>query len=295
MSSVFVEAPAASTQVLKNTQATLSVTFSSGAADAAVTTLVTNAAGTTVSTGTATHGAGGVYTYVLPPQTDVAALTVKWTGTFGGVVQSLQFAVDVVGALLFTLADLRTFGPPNDTPLTDTAKYPDQVLADSRARITDLFRRCCGVSFIPRYDHWEFDAYFQTTLYIPAKRVTKLLNVMLNGVAVDAPTLAAMVVQPSGMLYHSNTFFGFWSGWQRNQIAVEYEHGWAQPPPEITRIGMQLARYELTASQLADRFISMSNEFGVVRQAQPSMNNPTGIPVIDATLCRYSQQTPVEV
>jgi hypothetical protein len=280
---------------LKNTQATLSVTFSSGAADAAVTTLITNAAGGTVTSGTATHGTGGVYTFVLPPQTDVAALTVTWTGTFGGVVQSLQFAVDVVGALLFTLADLRAFGPPNDLPLSDTSKYPDQVLADSRARITDLFRRCCGVSFIPRYDHWEFDSYYQTTLYLPARRVTKLLSVTVGGVPLSPTDLAACVIQPNGQLYHSNTFFGFWSGWQRNGIQVEYEHGWQQPPPEITRIGMQLARYELTASQLADRFISMSNEFGVVRQAQPSSKNPTGIPVIDATLCRYDQTTPVEV
>jgi hypothetical protein len=288
----FVEVPAASTQVLKNTQATLSVTFSSGAADGAVTTTIVNAAGTAVTSGTATHGTGGVYTFVLPPQTDVAALTVTWTGTFGGVVQSLQFAVDVVGALLFTIADLRAFGPPNDLPLADTAKYPDQTLADSRARITDLFRRCCGVSFIPRYDHWSFDSYYQQKLYLPARRVSKLLSVTIGGVAQDVTQL---VLYPNGQDAHNTTFFGYWPGWQRNSIVVEYEHGYQQPPPEISRIAMQLARYELTASQLADRFISMSNEFGVVRQAQPSSKNPTGIPVIDATLCRYDQTTPVEV
>jgi hypothetical protein len=293
--SSFVEAPAASTQVLKNTQATLSVTFSAGAADAAVTTLITNASGATVSTGTATHGAGGVYTYVLPPQADVAALTVKWTGTFGGVVQSLQFAVDIVGALLFTIADARAFGKSTD--LANETTYPDQMIADARARVTDLFRRYCQVSFIPRYDHWEFDAMMQTTLYLPAKRVTKLLNVSLNGTPVDAPTLAAMVVQPNGQLYHSNTFFGFWSGLQRNQILVEYEHGWQQPPPQISRAALVTVWAELTTSQLADRFMSMQNELGITRQSTPDWGagRPTGILSVDSVLNAYCQCTPVEV
>jgi hypothetical protein len=296
MSTVFVEVPSATTQVLKNTQATLSVTFSAGAADAAVTTLITNPSGATVSTGTATHGAGGVYTYVLPPQADVASLTVKWTGAFGGVTQSLQFYVDIVGAVLFTIADARAFGKTTD--LANATTYPDQMIADARARVTDLFRRYCGVSFIPRYDHWQFDGRFQEALYIPnAKRVSKLLSVTINGVALSAPDLALCVLQPSGILYRSASYYGFWSSWQRNSIDVEYEHGWQQPPPQISRAALVTVWAELTTSQLADRFMSMQNEFGITRQSTPDWGagRPTGILSVDSVLNAYCQCSPVEV
>lgn len=296
MSTVFVEVPAASTQVLKNTQATLSVTFSAGGADAAVTVLVTNPAGTTVSTGSATHGAGGFYTYVLPPQSDVASLTVKWTGAFGGVTQSLQFYVDIVGALLFTIADARAFGKSTD--LANATTYPDQMIADARARVTDLFRRYCGVSFIPRYDHWQFDGNFQEALYIPnARRVTKLLSLSINGVAFDAPTLAACIVQPSGIIYRTDSFYSYWGAFKRNSIDVEYEHGWQQPPPQISRAALVVVWAELTTSQLADRFMSMQNEFGITRQSTPDWNagRPTGIMSVDAVLNAYCQNWPVEM
>jgi hypothetical protein len=298
MTTVFVEVPPASTQILKNTQATLSVVFSSGYADAAVTATVTNPLGSVVSTGAATkdNGNTGRYTYVLPPQVDVASLTITWSGAFGGVTQSLQFYLDIVGAVLFTIADARAFGKTTD--LSNATTYPDQMIADARARVTDLFRRYCGVSFIPRYDHWQFDGRFQEALYIPnAKRVSKLLSVTINGVALSAPDLALCVLQPSGILYRSASYYGFWSSWQRNSIDVEYEHGWQQPPPQISHEALVTVWAELTTSQLADRFLTFQNEFGITRMSTPdwSAGRPTGIPRVDAVLNAYCQCSPVEV
>jgi len=274
-----------SEHVLKNTQATLSVNFSAGAADGTVAVAVTDAEGVTVASGNATHGTGGAYSYVLQAQPQVKQLTVVWSGTWGGAAESITHQVEVVGALLFTLAELRTFA---DAALADNTAYPDEALADARARVTDLFEEVCGVSFVPRYRRWFFDGNNRQRLWLRDHRVRQLFAVKVNGVAYTAPQLAALVLDVTGEVWN----LGIWPvGVAPNNIIVSYEHGWDYPPAEISRAAMQLAHYDLTGAQLADRMISITNEFGIVRQSIPvGYKQPTGLLSVDAVLCRYSEK-----
>ena len=284
-------------EILKNTQAQLSVVFSGGDADSGVTVTIVDADGNPVVTGApATHSGvagSGAYVYSLAPQAAMTWLTVTWTGTFGGVVQSITTGagqadgtpaeVQVAGDHLFTISELRNFA---DRVLFDPAKYPDQTLIDARSRTTQMFEQFCGVAFVPRYGRVTLDGAFSRSLWLPRVKVTKLRSVSLNGVALSQADLNQIAVYSYGRLDR----LALWPPDVVGQnVVVGYEHGYSAPPQDIARVGMMLTRYDFTTNQLADRFISMSNELGVIRQAIPNEECPTGIPVIDATLRRYRQ------
>lgn len=272
------------TEVLKNQPGALTVIFS-GAADGAVTVTITDAVGNVVvNAAAATHGTGGTYTYTLAPQSAVASLTAVWSGTFSSVPETITQQIEVVGAELFSLSDIRAF----DSAL---AGKSDADLIAARVRARELFEARCGVSFVPRWGTTTTDGRGQTGVWVDHRRVRSVISGTVDGTALTSDQLAQLTIYEDGKIDR----FGYWSWWlgdRPHNVTLVYEHGYAQPPSEISRVGMILARYELTASNLADRWISQSNEFGIIRQAVPSMQNPTGIPIVDATLARYDE-TPI--
>jgi hypothetical protein len=286
-------------EILQNTQATLSVTFSGGDADGAVTVTITDGDGTViVNAANAAHSGSagsGTYTYPLPPQADLKWLTVTWTGSFGGVQQSISTnggqpdgtasEVQVAGGHLFTIAELRAY---HDKILSDPTKYPDAVLIDARSRATILFEDFCNVAFVPRYARVVLDGNWTRSLWLPHLKVNKVRAITINGVALSAGDLAQVAVYPYGKLDR----IGLWPPYmQRQNIVVSYEHGFLSVPEDIARSGMALARYDFVINQLSDRFISYQNDLGVIRQAIPDEEHPTGIPIIDSTLRRYRLKT----
>lgn len=267
--------------VLKNTQATLEVTFTS-AADGTVTVTTTKGDGSNGPGGNATRdGATSRYTFVLAPQAEVESFVVKWAGVWGGVAQSVETRVDVVGAQLFALSEARAF---DNRALQSTSLFPDAALRVARASVTDFFEECCNVSFVPRYARETIDGNGDTRLRLSKRRVRKLLSVSIDGVALSAPDLAALKLYDWGRLVRE----GGWSEGARN-VAVSYEHGWASVPAAIRRAALVLSRHELVVSDHSDRMIAVSNELGTVRMSVPGRDYPTGIPVVDAALARYDE------
>jgi len=273
------------TMLLKNTQNEISVVFSAGYADGAVTVTITKADGTVLVTATATRDntVAGRYTYGLAPQPDVIAATVRWAGAWGGVAQSLDFPLEVVGAHLFTIAEARAFG---DKALQSSSTYPDAAIIDARERITDWFQAICSVAFVPRYGRVVLDGSGTCSLWLPHSAVTRVFSVTENGVALN---LSDVYVYSVGRLERRTSWFR-----EYQNIVAAYEHGFSAPPDDITRAALMVARYDLTSNQLADRFISFQNDLGVIRQAVPGAKYPTGIPIVDAVLARYSRSMPLQ-
>lgn len=274
-------------QILRNTGATLDVVFSAGYADAdAVTVTVTRGDGTTiVNAQAATRDAGttGRYTYTLDPQADVDALTIVWAGTFGGVSNSFTSYADVVGEYLFALSELRSF---DDRKLADTTAYPDATLSGKRAEIAEFFERECGVSFAPKYGREQVAGNGSTSLWLRRSRISRLLAVTVDNVALTSDQLADIDVYEYGKLYRP-------SGWPcsgKRNVVVEYEHGWQTPPAKISEAAMILARYDLVVSDLSDRTVSYANDLGQFRLSVPGSKYPTGIPTVDAVLERYTEE-----
>jgi hypothetical protein len=279
--------------ILKNTQGTIEFVFDQGDATGAVAVSVKNADGTVVASGNATHDTSitGRYTFALAPQADVASLTATATGTFGGVAnQSLDVPVEIVGSVLFAIAELRDF---SDRKLANATGFPDTLLAAKRDTITDDFEQICNVSFVRRYGRDTLEGEQRRTLYLMHRRPIKLLAVTVNGVALSGPEVAEIVLHDSGKLERPTP-------WPYNPVStrnvvVEYEYGYPVPPAQIKEAAKTLARYDLLARDISDRTISINTELGSVRLSVPGQNYPTGIPIVDAALERYDATADFEV
>lgn len=274
--------------VLKNTQATLGITFTAGDASGNVTYGITDEDGNTVvaaGTVATTEAAVGYYTFVLPPQTAVKRLTITWTGTWGGVVQSLVTYAEIVGNHLFTIAEARAH---DGGALSSTVDYPEASIRAARAGITDFFEHVTGVSFIPRYGRAVVDGSGYE-LWLPHRQLRTLLAGSIDGTALTVGEVADVEVYESGRMWRS----GYWGGssWpNRRNVTVAYEHGYQAVPWDIHQAALVYLKFVLKSTDVSDRTVSWSNELGTFRQAVPGAKYPTGIPSVDAALGRYQRQ-----
>ncbi len=285
-------------RILKNTSATLVHSFEIDGtltdADAGVTIGIDDEAGTEiVASGTATtNDSTGVYSYLLAPQTQVNRLTVTWTGTWNGVAQSLVDYVEVTGAHLFTEVEART---AHASLLTNATVYPDSAIAEARDRISDEFAEICSQSFVPRYERETLAAEGGQRLNVRWPRITSVISATLAGADVTATTTADPLL---GVLYRTS---GSWTAATITNpfnVTVEYEHGYQTPPPDIKRAALILLRHQIIPDQaggsLADRAVTITDELGQIRLAQPGFRGASyGIPIVDQTLARYTMRVPV--
>ncbi len=272
--------------ILKNTSATLGITFTAGDATGNVTYTVTDADGVSVQTGTATNeAAAGYYTFTLTPQAAVKTLTIVWSGTWGGAVQTITTYAEIVGAHLFTVAEARAV---DNAKLANATTYPDATIREARAGIADFFEQVTRVSFIPRYARTILDGDGTGAAWLPHRQVRSLLaastgSTSTTRTALTAAELLEVDTYDYGLLERSTT----WTIGHRN-LVVSYEHGYQAVPWDIHQAALIYLGFVLVASDVSDRTISYSNELGTFRQATPGRNYPTGIPVVDAALSRYT-------
>jgi hypothetical protein len=114
----------------------------------------------------------------------------------------------------------------------------------------------------------------------------------VDTVALTSPELLELDLYQWGTVRRPQ---GWVLGTDWRNVIVSYDHGYRHPPARISRAAMTLARYELISNDISDRMIAFDNDLGSVRLSVPGMNYPTGIPFVDATLARYSENYPVGV
>lgn len=277
-------------QALRATPATLSVTYP--ADPGAVVVTVTRLDGTALYTGASATVAGAVAAYALTPA-DTATLDTL-TATFTSAGQGDQTAsVEIVGALLFTVAEARTF---DKGQLANASKYPDAAIEQARERIGARFERIAAVSFIPRYKVVTLDEHDRTTLPLPDLRILRVRSVEWRSrgattwQAYDAGQLADVQADVrTGVLRREMSFFT-WTGAYQN-VRVGYEYGYAQPPEPIREAALWALLGTLIPTDLGDRSTSVSNEAGTFRLATPGYgrNSWYGLPRVDALLTDYRE------
>lgn len=270
------------TQFLRNTRATLEVTFSAGNADADVDVTVRGENGTTVTSGVASATGGGHYTFPVNPLSQLNRLDVEWAGEWGGVAQSIVTEAEVVSAHLFTLAEARAY---RDQQLADDVTYPDDDIRHARDRITDAFQVVCGVAFFPRYEREVVDGRGGRRIWLPHKRPLSLISATVDGVTLSSPELSEVILFRTGRIERTA---GWTSGYQN--VVIEYERGYRRIPEEVRRAALALVHYELVSSEITDRMVSFANELGTVRLSTPGRYTPTGIPLVDSVLWRYDER-----
>jgi hypothetical protein len=245
------------------------------AADGDVTYAVTGATGTVLAAGTADH-VTDYYRFTLDPLSSLNRLTVTWTGTFGGIVQSQDDQVEIVGGVYVPLAELKAMVH------LPGATTNDQLL-QVRRDFEDLAEAYCRrVALIPRFELETIDGNNKTHVQLGRLYPIKVVSVSVDGHAVT--DLSGYKVYDHGRL--ENLTAGFSRG---SAITVGYEHGVSVRPAGLARITKLWVRQQLQtdATGYARDVLSQNDRDGfATRYSTPDWNagRPTGMFDVDRTL-----------
>jgi hypothetical protein len=200
-----------------------------------VTATVQRLDGTSVATGTATHGATGSGAYSWDVTRAVLdSLTLDFTGSVGGSTVTARDYVEVVGGFLFDLGDARSdLGIP--------ASITSAKLAQKRIEVEQECERICRRAFVPRFAREVVSGNgterlaLTNSVGVAISEIRAIRSVTVNGTAVTGSDLAAINYSDSGVLTRPDGVL--WPAGVKN-IVVEVEHGWDYPPEDLRDAAM---------------------------------------------------------
>jgi hypothetical protein len=281
-------------RVLRNTSATVTITFYNGTtaaeADGAVTVTAKKADGSTLFTTSATNEvAVGVYSVVIPPQSVLNVLTLSWAGTFTGTPVTLESTVEIVGGFYFSIAELRAF----DAAFANLTKYPTESLVNTRAFVEAEFEDICGRAFVPRFYREtgivaDNDSGYLWTEKPEIITITKLVVDSVDQTGWVTANYFKKDKYSPRVLHVSDAA---WATMSAIDVTAEYEYGMTQVPLPIKQKALKRAKSVLLGqnSTIDERALTMSlPDIGTVNLATPGLRgSETGIPDIDVVLNRY--------
>lgn len=285
-------------RVLRNTAATVSVTFYNGStpvdADTDPTVVVKRADGSTLLSTTATNEIDpGVYSVVIPPQTNLNVLTITWTGEFTGTDVSIESIVEIVGGFYFSIAELRGADPN----FANLSKYPTSALVDARMQTEAEFEDITGRAFVPRYYREESIVSDEDTemLWLEKPDPIRFITFTINGVSYihwyDSGYIMKDKYSPRGLVLRSDALGVFSYDPTYYPINAEYEYGMTKVPIPIKEKAIKRAKMKLLGakSTIDERALTMTlPDIGTVNLATPGVRgSETGVPDIDVVLSRY--------
>lgn len=276
-------------RILQNTGAIIQATFTVAGvatdADSGVTVTIVRDDGTIlVNAQNTVHNGTGVYQFTLTTAHTslLDKLTATWTGSIGGVIQSLKTYVEIVGGFLFSIADARK-------RLPDATAYPYADLVAARTWAETEIENVCGVAFVPRYESEVLNGSGNQRLEPKWPRVRSLRSGTVDGVALAAGDLSTIVVENQRFLTRP---FYYWRPWPAN-VVIRYEHGMDYPPPGITAAALDLAQYKLQtdagASGVDPRAERLVTDDGTLLLSTAGQTGRFGIPTVDAAIEQWSE------
>lgn len=296
-------------RVARTAAATLAHTFdvdeTPTSSSTAVTVAVTDALGVSVASGTAVLDTAntGRYTFALPGQAALKALTVAWSATINGAAVVETDTVEVCGGFLFSLREARN----SDRALADAKKYSTADLIEHRQAVEEECELICARAFVPRYRRVVLSGTGTSDLTLPDCGDELVAGILLRGVrtpirsatvaprtgetavALTAGQLGALAVTTDGILRRTDG--NIWTEGLSN-IVVEYEFGNDGPPADLKKAGLLRlrSRLNLSNSGVPDRATSFTTgDGGTYRLSLPDAYR-TGLPEVDASYARYSRR-----
>lgn len=269
-------------RILKSVPRTIYQTFeddgvATDPTPATVTVTVTRDDGTVlVAALPATRVSAGKFGYTLTPaQTALLdTLTLTWESPNLG---TLTNTAEIVGGFLCTISEARAL-----LPLSDPVKYTTNAIVAERTRVEQALENACGVAFVQRYRREKVSGRTTRTAHVVLQRprVTAIRSVKLDGIAVSASELAAIVPSRAGVIYNP-------SGWAagHGNYDIAYEHGYtaADEVGEANQAALMLLRNWLVKGPIDDRTTQYANEHGQFTMSTPGRGGSRfGIPVVDA-------------
>ena len=135
---------------------------------------------------------------------------------------------------------------------------------------------------------------------LPHIRIQQVLSVeereLMSGTwfPYDEQSMADIIIETGGVIRRA------WHGlfnWGYENIRVRYVHGYAQPPLAIRRAALTVLHFLLVPSNLTERALQQSAEFGVIQLSipDPTRHRPYGLPFVDTTLALHCERVPLGI
>jgi len=287
---------AGSRRILRGTAGVLSTVFLvDGAASSpgSVTVTVTDGKGTAIVTAAAATvdvDTQRVSYQLTPAQcADVKPLTAAWSASaLDGVAQSVTTTAEIVGDVLFSLAEARA------AKLGDAGKYSNETILEARDRIAEAFEQILGYSLGLRWAREIVSGRGTGRLLVNHIHIERILAVETRSgatwTAYGADDLADVFAYGYGEVLRESR--GIFAAGPRN-VRVEYEHGKQPIPLELKQAALALLQDQLIAGTMSERTISITDEAGMTRFAIAGGEGRWfGLPGVDSILMRYSERIP---
>jgi hypothetical protein len=189
----------------------------------------------------------------------------------------------------FTTEELRAL-----PDLPDPGRFNDGRLDAAHDWIASIIERECDTSFIPVEKIETLNGTGSSDLMLSSPYVLSIDSVSVDGSALDAPALAALVVQ-HGAVYTSAAS-SYWSSTTRANVVIAYTAGYSTTPPaDLKEAAMRAARNWLLTSDAwsgkDSRATAISNDFGNIALSVAGPDRPTGLPDVDATIMAWAERT----
>ena len=190
----------------------------------------------------------------------------------------------------FTAAELRAVYPD-----LDAATYPDARVTQVHDWITAIVERECATSFIAASVTEVVDGGGTDTLLLSAPYVQSITSVMVDGVALTADEVSALLLR-HGIVYRP--LGATWPTTSRGNVSITYTAGYSTTPPaDLKEAMMQGARARLLTTAdgatANDRRTSFSNGDGTFSLSTAGENRPTGFPEVDAVILGWKARVRV--
>ncbi len=205
---------------------------------------------------------------------------VRFTGTAEEKSQEWRIPIEIVGGHYFSLAELRAYGQGE---LASELTYPDDLLREIRAAVTDDFEELANRSFYPRGAKAHTYGGEQVA-FMPRRDVLDVVSVSHDGTDLDITGVATDPIV--GAIRHP-------SRWPEGLLTIRYVHGQASPHPSVKRAVLLLAHIYAVPSAIDPRQTAVINtDIGGYRISVAGKDGTTGIPDVDAAAARYGDNMP---
>ena len=251
-----------------------------------------------VAAGTATSlngsGATTTYTFDLAAQAEVNEATVTWTATDPTPDEIVTDTLVIVGGWIFTETEIRAH---YNSDLSDDTVYTDALVAEARDRITTEFEQICNVAFVPTYNRETLGGTGGRILELDKPYIS---SVIAATIGTTSQTVADLTPEPRlPWVYHTTSFWNHATATDPLNVAISYVYGHDAVPPDIKRAAMILARMQLLKDvtgqgvpEIASSFTDPTGQYTSFG-ANDQTGRWYGIPIVDATLRRYSLNIPL--
>lgn len=115
-------------------------------------------------------------------------------------------------------------------------------------------------------------------------------SVVLSQSAIDAVRVVDGAFEFDAVGSYDPIIGGCSSSWGSGYKSVRVVHGppWDQPPADLQRAAVTLARYAARGSNYPERARSVTTEHSMITFATPDARHPTGLPDVDGAVTRYA-------